>query len=178
MHMQGKDIILGLLMESPKTGYEINERFRSVFAHFFFASYGMIYPTLRKLESAGEVEKEVVFQKGKPNKNVYHITEKGKRTFRDYLKTTVSGDRFQSEFLVRLYFGAYVDADLLRQWMREEQESIQEKIRKLQSVGLRQEPKMSGSQKLSYDFGLSMYLAQLKVLQDYLGDEEGQKGTC
>ena len=68
MSMTGKDIILGLLMEKSRTGYEINEVFETIFRHFYKTSYGMIYPTLKRLTKAGLVEKEIVVQTGKPNK--------------------------------------------------------------------------------------------------------------
>ncbi len=83
-NLTGKDIILGLLIEKSRTGYEINEVFETVFKHFYKTSYGMIYLTLRRLSNEGLVEKEVVIQEGKPNKNVYHITEKGKKAFAEY----------------------------------------------------------------------------------------------
>ena len=69
MSMTGKDIILGLLLEKSRTGYEINEVFDSVFRHFYKTSYGMIYPTLKRLSQDGLVTKEVVIQNGKPNKS-------------------------------------------------------------------------------------------------------------
>ncbi|HGA2397003.1 TPA: PadR family transcriptional regulator [Streptococcus agalactiae] len=76
MTMTGKDIILGLLIEKSRTGYEINEVFETIFKHFYKTSYGMIYPTLKRLSESGLVEKEIVIQNGKPNKNVYHTNRR------------------------------------------------------------------------------------------------------
>ncbi|WP_054689692.1 PadR family transcriptional regulator [Fructilactobacillus florum] len=56
--MKGKDIILGLLKtRGPLTGYEINEILQDQLNHFYVGSYGMIYPTLKKLENSGFVKK-------------------------------------------------------------------------------------------------------------------------
>ena len=85
--MTGKDIILGLLIEKSRSGYEINEVFETVFRYFYKTSYGMIYPTLRRLEKERLVEKNVVIQEGKPNKNIYNITKKGIEEFHCYLKS-------------------------------------------------------------------------------------------
>ncbi|HFH8775517.1 TPA: PadR family transcriptional regulator [Streptococcus agalactiae] len=84
--MTGKDIILGLLIEKSRTGYEINEVFETIFKHFYKTSYGMIYPTLKRLSESGLVEKEIVIQNGKPNKNVYHITDEGKQALITWVK--------------------------------------------------------------------------------------------
>lgn len=86
MTMTGKDIILGLLIEKSRTGYEINEVFETIFKHFYKTSYGMIYPTLKRLSESGLVEKEIVIQNGKPNKNVYHITDEGKQALITWVK--------------------------------------------------------------------------------------------
>ncbi|RYL86829.1 PadR family transcriptional regulator [Sporolactobacillus sp. Y61] len=165
--MKGKDVILGLLLEMPRTGYEIHEMFQTVFSHFFSGGYGMIYPTLKKLESTGEVRKEVVIQEGKPNKNIYHITKKGRQAFKNYLQTEIGDDVFQSEFLVRLYFGSHVNDELLNIWLMEEKERIEEKIRKLKRVDRKWSCNMTQTQKISFDFGMSMYQAQLEVVKKY-----------
>ena len=59
MNMTGKDIILGLLIEKSRSGYEINEVFETVFRYFYKTSYGMIYPTLRRLEKERLVENRI-----------------------------------------------------------------------------------------------------------------------
>ena len=83
--MNNEQIILGLLYKHSRTGYELNEVFKNIFSHFYDASFGMIYPTLRRLEKNGLVSKKMVVQSGRPNKNQYAITEEGKRVFEDSL---------------------------------------------------------------------------------------------
>lgn len=63
----------------------------------------MIYPTLRKLEKDGKILKEVVIQEGRPNKNIYAITESGKEEFDDYLQSEIDDETFKSDFLMRLF---------------------------------------------------------------------------
>ena len=60
MNMTGKDIILGLLIEKSRSGYEINEVFETVFRYFYKTSYGMIYPTLRRLEKELTLQKKAL----------------------------------------------------------------------------------------------------------------------
>lgn len=56
--MNNEQIILGLLYKHSRTGYELNEVFKNIFSHFYDASFGMIYPTLRRLEKNGLVSKK------------------------------------------------------------------------------------------------------------------------
>ena len=103
--MKGKDVILGILNLSPRTGYEINDILKNQLSFFYDGTYGMIYPTLRKLESEGMIEKKQVIQNGKPNKNIYSITKDGKKKFRKYMNSDVVPESIKSDFLLRLYLG-------------------------------------------------------------------------
>ena len=48
--------VLGLLAHSPRSGYDINRNVDRTIRHFWAASYGQIYPELRRLEVAGWIE--------------------------------------------------------------------------------------------------------------------------
>lgn len=47
--MNGRDVVLGILNGSDRTGYEINDILKTRLSYFYDGTYGMIYPTLRKL---------------------------------------------------------------------------------------------------------------------------------
>ena len=93
--MQGKDIILGILSKKERSGYEINDILQNQLSYFYDGTYGMIYPTLRKLEKDGKITKEVVIQDGRPNKNIYAITESGKKELASYLQSDVNDEIYQ-----------------------------------------------------------------------------------
>lgn len=177
MSMTGKDIILGLLMEKSRTGYEINEVFETIFRHFYKTSYGMIYPTLKRLTKAGLVEKEIVVQTGKPNKNVYHITKKGEAAFNDYLKTDISPEKRESEFLVRMYFGGNESQETLRVWLKNEIQLVENNIEQLKNDHQEWNKKMTLSQSIAYEIGLAQFSAERDVLENYIKqlDEENHK---
>ena len=168
MSMTGKDIILGLLIEKSRTGYEINEVFETVFRHFYKTSYGMIYPTLKRLSQEGLVDKETVIQNGKPNKNLYHITEAGKGAFRDYLDTSISPEKRESEFLVRMYFGGGEDKNTLENWLKSEISLLEENISELKNNHKSWEEKMSYTQAIAYEIGLAQFEAEKEILQNRL----------
>jgi DNA-binding PadR family transcriptional regulator len=78
-------VILGLLSEQPRHGYELRQEVeRRLYATFINLSGGSLYYNLRQLERAGYVEKAWVEQKGRyPTRQIYQITPDG----REYLKT-------------------------------------------------------------------------------------------
>lgn len=89
--MNNEQIILGLLYKHSRTGYELNEVFKNIFSHFYDASFGMIYPTLRRLEKNGLVSKKMVVQSGRPNKINMPLLKKVKR----FLKTRLMRQLFR-----------------------------------------------------------------------------------
>ncbi|MCQ2011347.1 MAG: PadR family transcriptional regulator [Sporolactobacillus sp.] len=169
--MKGRDVILGLLLDMPRTGYDINEMFQTVFSHFFSGGYGMIYPTLKKLEIEGKVRKEIVTQEGKPNKHVFYITQEGEMEFQNYLRSEVQTDVFQSDFLVRLYFGRHVSEDGLKGWLKEEKQRIAVLADRLDQTNAKWKNNMSDTQKIAYAFGAEMYKAQMNVVERYLKED-------
>ena len=60
------------------TGYEIMEVFRDSLRFFWNAQTSQIYRELQGLEQKNWVNKTYVPQQGKPDKNIYAITEEGK----------------------------------------------------------------------------------------------------
>ena len=77
--MNSQDVILGIIMYHSLSGYDIKHKLETIFSYFYNASYGTIYPTLSKMEKEGMITKESVIQEGRPNKNVYSITEEGQQ---------------------------------------------------------------------------------------------------
>jgi DNA-binding PadR family transcriptional regulator len=70
-------IVLLLLAQGPKTGYEIIKEMRSLLAGVgAAASPGTVYPVLRRLEEEGYLEAREEPHGGRQRK-VYYITEKG-----------------------------------------------------------------------------------------------------
>ncbi len=66
--MKSDDVVLGILLESPSTGYEIKQKFETVFSNFYNASFGSIYPILHKLVTHEKVDVDLICQEGKPDK--------------------------------------------------------------------------------------------------------------
>jgi PadR family transcriptional regulator, regulatory protein AphA len=98
-------VILGMLKLGAQTGYEIKQ-VTDVSTRFFWgASYGQIYPELRKLERAGFVTAEDDPRGGR-RRRTYRLTEAGERTFHDWLVADEPLEyAVRDEALLKIFFG-------------------------------------------------------------------------
>jgi DNA-binding PadR family transcriptional regulator len=110
-------VILGLLAFSPRTGYDIKQVTDYSTRFFWGASYGQIYPELRRLESEGLV-RSTDSPRGAVVRRVYELTPKGRRALHDWLATPGEGYEFRDEGLLKLFFGELVAPDELLELVR------------------------------------------------------------
>ncbi|HZG15245.1 MAG TPA: PadR family transcriptional regulator [Candidatus Bathyarchaeia archaeon] len=102
--MDVKTIILGFLSEGEMSGYDIKLAFSNSIGFFYDASFGAIYPALRKLEEEGLVTKQEIIQSGKPNKILYQITDSGKELFYKEMMSPIVPPVLRSDMLVKIFF--------------------------------------------------------------------------
>ncbi len=70
-------VILGLISLGPRSGYEIKATVDRSTRFFWAASYGQIYPELRRLERDGLIEGEDAPNGARPRR-VYRLTQAGR----------------------------------------------------------------------------------------------------
>ncbi|RKN78182.1 PadR family transcriptional regulator [Paenibacillus ginsengarvi] len=162
--MTSQDVILGLLMTQNFSGYDIKMRFEKLFSYFFDASYGTIYPTLAKMEKEGLITKQMLAQEGRPNKNVYSITDKGREAFGDYMHSEIQKDAIKSDYLTRLFFGELAEPELLESWLRLGIAHMEEELVRMTADYARWESGMSLSQRICMEIGMAGNKAKLDVL--------------
>ncbi len=80
-----KYAVLGLLIYAPLSGYDIRRIYADSLGNFWSESYGAIYPILKRLEDEGLATREVERQTGKPDRNVYTITDLGREEMHRWL---------------------------------------------------------------------------------------------
>ncbi|MCM3631625.1 PadR family transcriptional regulator [Paenibacillus glycanilyticus] len=166
--MNSQDVILGLLHRQPRSGYEIKQMLEMPLSFFFDASFGTIYPTLAKLETQGFIVKESVIQEGRPNKNVYSLTDAGRAQFQAYLESPIEKDVFRSDFLVRIFFGEYLDGDTLIDWVRDEIRKSEEDGEKIRQMQEQLPPGLPPAKTLCLDIGAELNAAKTRTLQETL----------
>src|SRR5690349_16257537 len=97
--------ILGLLTQSPMTGYDLkNYSFDTSVAHFWPADQAQIYRTLDKMAEQGWVESRVEFQEDRPNRKVYSITDDGRDELQRWLLLFQPLTPYREPFLIQLFF--------------------------------------------------------------------------
>jgi PadR family transcriptional regulator, regulatory protein AphA len=101
-------VILGLLAWQPHTGYEIKQMTDRSTRFFWGASYGQIYPELRRLEDAGLVGSREE-PRGRVPRRVYRLTAAGRRALDAWLEEPEESNEIRDEGLLKLFF-----ADLMQ----------------------------------------------------------------
>lgn len=97
-------VILGTLRLGLRTGYEIKQLVDKSTRHFWAASYGQIYPELKKLEEAGLVRGEPDPQGGR-RRRAYSLTPAGERALDEWVATPdVSVAEIRDLALLKLFF--------------------------------------------------------------------------
>jgi DNA-binding PadR family transcriptional regulator len=104
-------VILGLLALGDRTGYDMKQTIDRSTRFFWGASYGQIYPELRRLERAGLVTSRED-PRGGVQRRAFELTEAGRAELDAWL-TADGPDTFliRDEGLLRLFFAALVGED-------------------------------------------------------------------
>ncbi len=114
--------ILGLLSLAPCSGYDLKKLADFSISHFWSENYGHIYPVLRTLEAEGLVAKESQQTRGRPQQNVYRITEKGSVELNEWLKKPVEYHPFRNELLLKIFFATDIPLGNVKEKLQRERE--------------------------------------------------------
>jgi DNA-binding PadR family transcriptional regulator len=96
-------VILGMLAWGPMSGYDIKAAVDKSVRFFWAASYGQIYPELRRLSEAGLVEGETEPQSGR-RRTVFSLTEGGRAALERWLAHEPKAFETRDEALLKLFF--------------------------------------------------------------------------
>lgn len=105
-----RHVILGLLAQCPQSGYQMKQTVDYSTRFFWAASYGQIYPELRRLHAEGLIAGEGQPTGGRP-KVVYRLTEAGREELRRWLHEQAAGMELRDEGLLRLFFADAVTGE-------------------------------------------------------------------
>jgi PadR family transcriptional regulator, regulatory protein AphA len=136
-------VILGMLNREPRSGYEIKAAVDGSTRFFWAASYGQIYPELKRLAEAGLVE-GVDSPTGGRKRTVYAITAAGKEALVGWLRQPPQTYELREEGLLKLFFAGALPpeeaAEILRS-MREHRLDVVERLRGIEPKALaKQDP--------------------------------------
>ena len=107
------EVLLGLLAVESMSGYDLGLAIRASIGHFWNESYGQIYPNLKRLAADGLVSSKTEQQKGKPNRQIYSISQKGRMRLAKWLAIEPQPEIPRNELLLKLFFGAHAPLEAL-----------------------------------------------------------------
>jgi DNA-binding PadR family transcriptional regulator len=121
-----------MLRHEPRTGYEIKGTVDNSTRFFWAASYGQIYPELRRLEEARLVEGRSEPRGGR-KRTVYELTDAGRDELRRWLEQEAQVMETRDEALLKLFF-AVADPDRADQILATKKRLHEETLEALRRV--------------------------------------------
>ena len=105
-------VILGLIANRPRSGYDIKAMVDKSTRFFWAASYGQIYPELKRLAERGLIEGADESQGERP-RTVYSITQAGREALSEWLGSEEQVHELRDEALLKLFFSGQASHDEL-----------------------------------------------------------------
>jgi DNA-binding PadR family transcriptional regulator len=100
-------VILGMIALGKQTGYDIKRSVDKTTRHFWSASYGQIYPELRRLEEQGLVRGQAEPTGGRA-RTVYTLTPEGEAALQAWLEPEGEPQfEVRDEGMLRLFFSDF-----------------------------------------------------------------------
>jgi PadR family transcriptional regulator, regulatory protein AphA len=116
-------VILGLLSESPLTGYQIKKYIDVRFRFFWNESYGQIYPALKALTTNGLIEEISAAARQNRSQKTYQIKLAGLAELRHWLEQPVVRESVRLEILLKMYFAHLVEVEVILRHLVEFQQA-------------------------------------------------------
>jgi DNA-binding PadR family transcriptional regulator len=126
-------VILGMLAARPRSGYEIKQLVDSSARFFWAASYGQIYPELKKLEKEGLIAGDDS-STGARQRTTFKLTADGRRAAREWIRTPPEVLETRDEGLLKLFFAGSIDSKRAAEIARERAAASRAKAAQLRAI--------------------------------------------
>ena len=107
-------VILAVLNRAPRSGYDVKAFVDNSARFFWAASYGRIYPELKRLTEAGLIEGADGSQGARP-RTIYSLTDKGREALNEWYARPPETFELRDEALLKIFFGDAFDSELVEQ---------------------------------------------------------------
>ncbi|HEY7266280.1 MAG TPA: PadR family transcriptional regulator [Solirubrobacterales bacterium] len=163
-------VILGMLAGRPRSGYEIKQLVDGSARFFWAASYGQIYPELKKLEKAGLIAGDDS-SNGARQRTTFKLTARGRRAARQWIAGPPEVLEMRDEGLLKLFFSGAVEPKRAAEVARERAAISRAKAAQLRAIaeqvdetgspaGPEAEPDAGSLTVLSYGIEMSEWTAE------------------
>jgi PadR family transcriptional regulator, regulatory protein AphA len=133
-------LLLGLLNEQPRTGYELERALNDELDPFWRAGFSQIYPALARMRRAGWVLLRVLGPRRGPPRLLYRATAAGRRELRRWLEEPPEPPRRNDASLARLALADALDPAGRRRLVRSIDDAAAAELARLRAL-----PAPSGS---------------------------------
>ena len=166
MKVEQELIILGLLKDKPRHGYEIKKQIKKVISTFAVLEVESTYYSLNLLEKKGFVKRSARSGGKRPEKFVYSLTPKGDQRFLQLLtKSLIAAERPNFSFDIALYFLPYLPRDVALRRLRGRSRVLAKVEEALKGLGDRLADQASYHLKSIVDHNLELLHAEKKFIQ-------------
>lgn len=110
--------VLGLLASGEQSGYDLKRRVERSVGYFWAPARSQIYAVLPRLVDQGLARRREVRQSGRPDKQLYRITEAGTAALKAWLDVPVDPEPGQNVLLLKLFFGGYGEPEVMLEHVR------------------------------------------------------------
>jgi PadR family transcriptional regulator, regulatory protein AphA len=159
-------VILGMIALGKQTGYDIKQLVDQSTRHFWAASYGQIYPELRRLEEQGLVAGQPEPRGGRA-RIVYTLTPAGEAAFTDWLDDTHEDIPFEvrAESMLKLFFSDAATPEQRLRNLRAMRDGHQRTLAQLQSLRHKSDDMPTGP-RLTLELGLALHTAAVEWCEE------------
>jgi DNA-binding PadR family transcriptional regulator len=155
-------VILGMISQGHRTGYDIKRIVDKSTRFFWAASYGQIYPELRLLEEAGLIAGEPSPSGGR-QRNAYSLTAAGEDALLEWLRSPGElGYELRDEALLRIFFADGLEDGELIDLLRRMRERSERALEQLEAIKPSAEAAGAGTALVSLDYGLHLQRATIE----------------
>jgi DNA-binding PadR family transcriptional regulator len=163
-----KLIILGVLKQGPKHGYEIKKIIRKELGVFTSLENKSIYYPLKLMEKKGMIKKSTAKERGKIEKHVYSLSPRGNKEFlRLAMAALLSQKRPFIDLDIPLYFLPYLDRKMVSSHLRLKKRFLEE-VRKWLTGKLKNESKFPAHQELLLRHHLNLLNAEEEFVDEVI----------
>ena len=132
-------VILGMVRLGRRTGYDIKQLVDVSTRFFWAASYGQIYPELRRLEHAGLLRGEDASTNGRARRAV-SLTDSGAEALDEWLRSEDPGVyEYRDEGMLKIFFWDGLELEERRRILHAMRSRHEEVVRHLEAI----EPRVS-----------------------------------
>jgi DNA-binding PadR family transcriptional regulator len=127
-------MLMAMVRDGINTGYRIKQMLEQVASFFWSASYGQIYPELRRLEAAGLIAGREVTSNGRLRRE-YSLTAAGEQRLRGWLaEPTEPSMWLRNEGLLRLMLVDWEEGELARKNLAELREMSADRLEAIRAL--------------------------------------------